>query len=266
MQKVQYHLSLFNTLIPFLAKRDIDSLTEAALQKEYSIPQADLLILLGNSSLNVAEQAAIAYQKGLAKELMICGGIGHSTMFLEENIKRHPVYKNVWTGGRAEADMLKDIFVKHWDIEESSIIVENQSTNCGSNATEAYQVLEKLQRKPQTILLLQDPVLQRRSQASFEKVWQQQKNADVQFISFAAFVPLLKLKEGELTYMDGAHREFCGIDRLFSLLMGEIPRLWNNENGYGPKGKGFITAVEIPAEVEAAYEALIALYPEYIRV
>ncbi|RDV13745.1 YdcF family protein [Pontibacter diazotrophicus] len=266
MQTTQHYVSLFNTLIPFLAKRDIHSLTEAVLEKEYNITQADLLILLGNSSLYVAVQAASAYHRGLAKELMICGGIGHSTRFLEENIEQHPGYNDVLTGGRAEADMLKDIFVKHWDIQESSIIVENQSTNCGSNALEAYQVLEQLQKQPQTILLLQDPVLQRRSQASFEKVWQQQDNVAVQFISFAAFVPLLKLKEGKLTYTNEAHSELCGIDRLLSLVMGEIPRLRNNENGYGPRGKGFITAVEIPAEVEAAYEELAALYPEYVRV
>ena len=113
MQPAQHYVSLFNTLIPFLAKRDISALSEAELGKGYNIPQADLLILLGNSSLFVAEQAAKAYQQGLAKELMICGGLGHSTTFLEENIKRHPKYNDIPVGGRAEADMLKDIFVKH---------------------------------------------------------------------------------------------------------------------------------------------------------
>ncbi|MFD3001787.1 YdcF family protein [Pontibacter toksunensis] len=266
MQPAQHHVSLFNTLISFLAKKDISSLSESELGKEYNIPQADLLILLGNSSLYVAEQAALAYQQGLAKELMIGGGIGHSTVFLEENIKRHPEYKGISTGGRAEADMLKDIFVKHWQLQESSIIVENQSSNCGSNASEAYQVLARLQKQPQTILLLQDPVLQRRSQASFEKVWKESKGEAAQFISFAAFTPTLKMKAENFAYTNEAHSEFCGIDRLLSLVMGEIPRLRNDENGYGPRGKGFITAVRIPANVETAYEELAAHYPEYVRV
>ncbi|WP_161890548.1 YdcF family protein [Pontibacter russatus] len=262
MQPNQHHVSLFNLLIPFLAKRDISSLTAQELQAIYSIPQADLLILLGNSSLYVAEQAAVAYREGLAKELMICGGIGHSTHFLERNIRRHPVYNNVDVGGRPEADMLQDILVKYLGMQPGEIILENQSTNCGGNATEARKVLERLQKHPKTLLLLQDPVLQRRTQASFENVWQQ---AEVQFISYAAFVPLLQLKEGAFAFANEAHSEFCGIDRFLSLVMGEIPRLRNDANGYGPRGSGFITAVEIPAEVEAAYEELATLYPFFVR-
>jgi len=263
MQPQQHHISLFNTIIPYLAKRDIGHLASEELEVMYDLPQADLLLLLGNSSLSVAEQAAKAYRQGLAKELMICGGIGHSTHFLEENIRRHPAYRNVAVGGRPEADMLRDILVKHGHIQPEEIILEHKSTNCGGNAAEAYTVLEQLRKKPQTILLLQDPVLQRRTQASFEKVWQ---HTDTQFISFAAFVPLLQLKEERITYADESHSEFCGIDRLLSLVMGEIPRLRNNASGYGPNGKGFITAVEIPTEVEAAYEELAALYPAYVRI
>lgn len=265
MQPALHHTVLFNKILSFLAKRDIGNLTETVLQSACNIPQADALILLGNSSLYVAEQAAKAFKQGLAKELMICGGVGHSTVFLEDNISRHPTYKAIGVGDRPEADMLKDIFVKYWNIAESKLIVENKSSNCGSNASEAYEVLTALQKKPQTILLLQDPVLQRRSQASFEKVWQQ-KGAAAQFISFASFVPALQQKAGKFAYADEAHSGFCGIDRLLSLVMGEIPRLRNDENGYGPKGKGFITAVEIPAEIESAYQALATMYPEYIRV
>jgi uncharacterized SAM-binding protein YcdF (DUF218 family) len=262
MQAKQQHVSLFNTLIPFLAKRDMASLNAEDLQAIYNTPQVDLLILLGNSSLYVAEQAAKAHKQGLAKELMICGGIGHSAHFLEENIRQHPLYHDVAVGERPEADMLGETFVKHWGIPEEKIIIENKSTNCGGNATEARKVLEQLQKKPRTILLLQDPVLQRRTQASFVKVWQGEV---VQFISYAAFVPLLQQKNNAFIYENEAHREFCAIDRLLSLVMGEIPRLRNDANGYGPNGKGFIAAVDIPVEVETAYEELAAVYPEYVR-
>lgn len=262
MQPNQHHVSLFNILIPFLAKRDIGSLPARELQIIYNTPQADLLILLGNSSLYVAEQAAKAYQQGLAKELMLCGGIGHSTHFLKDNIQQHPKYNNVAVGGRPEADLLQDVLVRHWDIQPEEIIIESQSTNCGGNATEAYKVLKQLNKKPRTILLLQDPMLQRRTQASFEKAWQP---SDVQFISYAAFVPLLQLKRDELAFANEAHSEFCGMDRFLSLVLGEIPRLRNDANGYGPNGSGFITAVDIPAEVEEAYIELAELYPTYVR-
>jgi hypothetical protein len=44
--------------------------------------------------------------------------------------------------------------------------------------------------------------------------------------------------------------------RFFDLIMGEIPRLTDDENGYGPKGKGFIAHVDVPDEIEAAWARL----------
>jgi hypothetical protein len=47
--------------------------------------------------------------------------------------------------------------------------------------------------------------------------------------------------------------------------MGEIPRLKDDENGYGPRGKGFIGHVDIPKEVLEAYEELLTYYSGYLR-
>lgn len=38
--------------------------------------------------------------------------------------------------------------------------------------------------------------------------------------------------------------------------MGEIPRLRDDADGYGPNGRGFIAHVDIPPEVEAAFAEL----------
>jgi hypothetical protein len=109
---------------------------------------------------------------------------------------------------------------------------------------------------------MQDPVLQLRTYASFRKVWQQD---EIVFINYAAFIPYLTAKEGLLTYVNPSHVEFCEIDRLLSLVMGEIPRLKNDINGYGPRGKNFIVAMDIPSEIMEAYHKLANLYPNYIR-
>lgn len=61
---------------------------------------------------------------------------------------------------------------------------------------------------------------------------------------------------------------FCGMwemERYIQLLMGEIPRLSDDENGYGPWGKGFIVHVDIPDEVRTAFETLKQAFGEYIR-
>ena len=44
--------------------------------------------------------------------------------------------------------------------------------------------------------------------------------------------------------------------RYVELLLGEIPRLTDDAGGYGPRGKGFIAHVDIPAPVQAAYARL----------
>ena len=46
------------------------------------------------------------------------------------------------------------------------------------------------------------------------------------------------------------------------LALGEIPRLRDDEQGYGPRGRGYIVHVDIPEEVERAWERLAAAYPE----
>jgi hypothetical protein len=56
-----------------------------------------------------------------------------------------------------------------------------------------------------------------------------------------------------------------GVERFISLLLGEVVRLRDDPNGYGPKGKNFIDHVEIPAAVEAAWARLLDRYPDLLR-
>ena len=55
------------------------------------------------------------------------------------------------------------------------------------------------------------------------------------------------------------------IDRYVNLLMGEIPRLTDDENGYGTKGKNYIVHVDIPEIVKIAFEELKLVYGDKIR-
>ena len=46
--------------------------------------------------------------------------------------------------------------------------------------------------------------------------------------------------------------------------MGEVPRLRDDEHGYGPLGRGFIAHVDVPDEVE--FDAsLLDAHPEWGR-
>lgn len=72
------------------------------------------------------------------------------------------------------------------------------------------------------------------------------------------------MRDGELAFRD-APRGMWTMERYLTLLMGEIPRLRDDAEGYGPRGRGFIAHVDVPEEVERAFEFLRAQFPEYVR-
>lgn len=52
-----------------------------------------------------------------------------------------------------------------------------------------------------------------------------------------------------------------GVQRFLSLLLGEAPRL----HLYGPGGRGFMDAVDVPARVDDAHAWLLGRYPHLLR-
>jgi hypothetical protein len=74
-------------------------------------------------------------------------------------------------------------------------------------------------------------------------------------INFAVYSANVITKDSELVY----ETEIYGmwdVDRYMNLLMGEIPRLSDNADGYGPRGRDFIAHVEIPQNVLEAFDEL----------
>ncbi|NQU42232.1 YdcF family protein [bacterium] len=252
-----------NCVIRYLSRRDLDDLTPEALKRRRGTRQADLLILMGGiTTPDFVEKAAGAFREGLAKGLMVVGGVGHSTQNLRDNVAFHPVYGSIPTSGRAEADILCDILVKHLGITRNEILIERQSTNCGNNATFALEVVRQAAVPHDSVVIVQDPIMQRRTLESFRHEWRTEKTA---FDAFAPVIPLLAVRSGEVGFADPGHAGYYNMDRFLALVMGEIPRLRDDEKGYGPAGSGFIGHVDIPPEVEAAFSRLIPLYKEYIR-
>ena len=55
------------------------------------------------------------------------------------------------------------------------------------------------------------------------------------------------------------------MERYITLLMGEIPRLRDDANGYGPRGKNYLAHLDIPAAVNEAFAELQRIYADKIR-
>jgi uncharacterized SAM-binding protein YcdF (DUF218 family) len=245
----------------YLAKRDISSLSVSELYKKHGLEKIDMVILLGNSitySIKIAEKA---FKNLSADYIMIVGGIGHSTSYLYDNIRKCNRYSDINIQGRAEADIMKDILENIYSVNEQCIIVENQSTNCGDNAEKALDTLRKIKIKPSSVLLIQDSTMQLRSYEAFKKYFEGYEW--INFINYAPFLPSIKFEGEKVTFEQDSIEGIWELERFLSLVMGEIPRLRDDEAGYGPKGKNFIGHVDIPKDVLDAYSRIKTEIGEY---
>ncbi len=214
----------------------------------------DLVILAGNAILTTAAGAFDLAQK-FDLPVLITGGIGHSTRLLAEAVRSHPTYATIATDGRSEAGILAEIALKHWRLTPERIIVETQSTNCGENAIFTLRRLDEIGRRPRRAVLIQDPLMQRRTDASFTRAWTQSRWPTA-FLNWPVIVPQLVMRDGIVDFDSRLPPGLWAPNRYVSLLMGEIPRLRDDENGYGPRGHGFIDHVDIPDDVRAAHAHL----------
>ena len=253
-KKSQEKVEDINKISHFLARRDLRELHEDALYERYGLKQVDLILVLGNSIPDIALLGAKAYKKGLGKHFMIVGGKGHSTRYLLENVFNGALEDETVVSERSEARVLKEIVMKELGLKEEEILIEEQSTNCGSNAIEALRLFKKNDQVPKSVLLLQDPTMQRRSHASFVKEWQEEETF---FVSYAPFVPKLAILDDKFVFLNTEIHHLWEMNRFFDLVLGEIPRLRDDVSGYGPNGKGFIVHVDIPTAVLSAFERVV---------
>lgn len=247
-----------NQTAAFLAKRDVAELTTAALQEKYQINQADVLMVFGNDLPYVMEAASKAFQKGIAKQMILCGGVGHSTKRLRKAVgcsEKYP-WDEKELGTLSEAEIYGKIAVEQYGISAEYILLEKESTNSGENARNGLALAKQKGIELSSIILMQDPLLQRRADATLRPM---AKGTIV--MSYAPFLPTVQ-KDGSL------NGEIAGLwneERMLGLMFGEILRLYDDEYGYGPRGKGFIAHVEIPEEVMQAAERLKKAYPQISR-
>ncbi|WP_196591749.1 YdcF family protein [Pectinatus frisingensis] len=238
-----------NTLTSYLAVRDIPVLTSTALQIKYGIAAVDVLILFGGSIPFGCDVAAQAYQKSLVKKLLLVGGIGHTTHLLQQTFAAR--FPAMMTKGRAEADIMADYLSHNYGIHDC--LIENKSTNCGNNVTYALAKLREYScHKPKTILIMQDASMQKRMDATFKKVLPPET---VTLINYAPYLPEITVHAGKPVFRQ-IYWGLWDIKYYITLLMGEISRLRDDKNGYGPKGKNFLVHIDLPNTVEKAFQVL----------
>lgn len=244
-----------NTLGAFCGKRDVSALTQAALQEKYGFPQADVMVLFGGSVLAGGDTLAQAMQAGAAKHYVIVGGAGHTTETLRQKV--HALYPAIRTDGLPEAEIFASYLQAAYGLHAD--LLETQSTNCGNNITLLLDLLRQNGIDWHSMILCQDATMQHRMEAVLRKY-----APDAVIINYAAYRAEVVPQGGALAFAQDI-RGMWTVDRYVNLLMGEIPRLTDDADGYGPQGKDFIAHVDVPAEVRRAFAQLKTVYGEETR-
>jgi uncharacterized SAM-binding protein YcdF (DUF218 family) len=233
----------------FLARRDAEALTPDALAGP-----ADLLVLCGSAVLRSVEVVADAVRTGAVRRVLVSGGTGHSTTYLYEAVRRLAAYDAVPTDGRPEALVLADLLRLH-GVPDQVVDVETASTNCGENARFSTDWVTAHLPAARSLVVVQDPTMQRRTHAGFERCLQ--GRPEVRLASFAPVLPVV----GPHDVRDERGDLVWSRPRFESLVLGEVERLRDDEHGYGPRGADFIDHVDQPAPVEDAYQRLVRSLP-----
>ncbi|HEM6591362.1 YdcF family protein [Streptococcus suis] len=233
-----------NQLAQFCGPRDLSSLTKQALQTEQGLEQVDVLAFFGGSILAGGDQLAEAIRNKLAKIYVIVGGAGHTTAGLRQQVRDH--FPRLDPTGLTEAEIFQVYLGQKYDL--SADLLETQSTNCGNNVTYLLDLLAEKGIDFQSILLMQDATMQRRMWATMKKY-----AADKLLLNYASYQVTIREEEDQLQF-DNAPFGMWDIDRYLSLLLGEIPRLRDDEEGYGPRGANYLAHIDIPQAVEESYQ------------
>ncbi len=155
--------------------------------------------------------------------------------------------------------MLADVLSNYLGVPAKLIAIEDRSTNCGENAVFTRRLLDG-SSPVKRVVLVQDPTMQRRSHAAFERAWAGRPLA--RLASFAPFVPCIA--DGVVSAAPGEPPAWP-FERFVSLVLGEVRRLRDDEHGYGPRGANFIDHVDVPPDVAAAYSRLVEHFPGSAR-
>jgi DUF218 domain len=189
----------------------------------HQLSHADAILVLCSHDKIVANRGAELFLEGWAPLLIFAGGLGSIT-------------SRLWQ--EPEADQFAKIAVA-MGVPQDRILIENRSTNTGENILFTKQLLLQRRLDPQKFIVVQKPYMERRSYATFRKLWPEK---DVIVTS-----PQLSLDE----YLSAGSHDALSSDDVISIMVGDLQRI-----RLYPE-KGFQIHQDIPDDVWQAYEELV---------
>jgi uncharacterized SAM-binding protein YcdF (DUF218 family) len=198
---------------------------------DHQLAPADAILVLCSHDKSVARRGAELFLEGWAPLLIFSGGLGAIT-------------RHLWN--EPEADQFAAIAVEI-GVPRERILVENRSTNTGENVLFTKRLLAERGLDPQTFIVVQKPYMERRSYATFKKVWPEK---DLLVTS-----PQVSMDE----YLSEYSHAALSPDDVVGIMVGDLQRIRCYPT------KGFQVHQDIPDAVWRAYEELVnAGYDKYL--
>jgi uncharacterized SAM-binding protein YcdF (DUF218 family) len=192
-------------------------------QLDQPLSKSDAILVLCSHDTRVAEKGAQLFLEGWAPLLIFSGGLGAIT-------------RRLWR--EPEADQFAKIALS-MGVPAAAILIENTSTNTGENIVLTRRLLAEKAIDPGTFIVVQKPYMERRSFATFRKQWPEKE--------VIVTSPRVSLDE----YLRAYSNEALSADDVVSIMVGDLQRIREYP------ALGFQIAQEIPADVWAAFEALV---------
>ena len=192
-------------------------------QMNHQLKRSDAILVLGSHDKRVAERGAELFLAGWAPLLLFSGGLGAIT-------------RGMWS--EPEADQFAAIAIA-MGVPEKKILIENRSTNTGENILFTRKLLAEKDLDPQMFILVQKPYMERRSFATFRKLWPEKE--------VIVTSPQVSFEE----YLETFSSPELSSDDVISIMVGDLQRI----KVYAQKN--YQIYQEIPQDVWSAYEELV---------
>jgi uncharacterized SAM-binding protein YcdF (DUF218 family) len=192
-------------------------------QLHHQLATVDAILVLCSHDKTVAIRGAQLFLDGWAPLIIFSGGLGVIT-------------SQIWS--EPEADQFAKVAIE-MGVPAERILIENKSSNTGENVLFTRDLLTKKKIEPQRFLLVQKPYMERRSYATFRKLWPEKE------------VLVTSPQASFDDYLKHYSNEALSADEVISIMVGDLQRI----KAY--PARGFQIEQEIPADVWNAYEELV---------
>jgi hypothetical protein len=192
-------------------------------QMHHQLSHADAILVLCSHDTVVAERGAQLFLDGWAPLLIFSGGLGTIT-------------SRLWT--EPEADQFARI-AAGMGVPADRMLIENRSTNTGENILFTQDLLAARGLAPDTFIVVQKPYMERRSYATFRKLWPQKR--------VLVTSPQIPLDQ----YLDACSHRALSQHDVIGIMLGDLQRIRMYP------ARGFQIPQDIPADVWDAFLELV---------